>query len=86
MTGRDSATLSDALKKIKNIHPVLSKAFNQLYGYTSDASDVRHSLIDEESITYADAKFMLVACAAFVSYLKASSIDAQPIIPPDAAR
>jgi hypothetical protein len=86
MTGRDSATLSDALKKIKNIHPVLSKAFNQLYGYTSDASGVRHSLIDEESITYADAKFMLVACAAFVSYLKASSIDAQPIIPPDAAR
>lgn len=86
MTGRDSATLSDALRNIKNIHPVLSKAFNQLYGYTSDASGVRHSLIDEESITYADAKFMLVACAAFVSYLKASSINAQPISPQDAAR
>jgi AbiJ N-terminal domain 4 len=81
LAGRDSATLSDALKQIKNIHPVLAKAFNQLYGYTSDASGVRHSLIDEESITYADAKFMLVACSAFVSYLKASSTDAQPISP-----
>jgi hypothetical protein len=73
ISGKESATLSDALKHIDHIHPVLSKAFNQLYGYTSDASGVRHSLIDEETISYPDAKFMLVACAAFVSYLKASS-------------
>lgn len=71
-SGKESATLADALKKIQNIHPVLSKAFNQLYGYTSDASGVRHSLIDESNITYADAKFMLIACSAFVSYLKAA--------------
>lgn len=71
--GDTSATLGDALKKVRNLHPALSRAFNQLYGYTSDASGVRHSLIDEPNITYADAKFMLVACSAFVSYLKAST-------------
>lgn len=73
VSGNTSATLGDALKKIQNLHPVLSKAFNQLYGYTSDASGVRHSLIDDTNISYADAKFMLVACAAFVSYLKVSA-------------
>lgn len=77
VAGSESSTLADALKKIRNLHPALSKAFNQLYGYTSDASGVRHSLIDEPNITYADAKFMLVACAAFVSYLKVSANNAQ---------
>lgn len=71
-SGKETATLGDALKKIQNVHPALSKAFNQLYGYTSDESGVRHSLIDESNITYADAKFMLVTCSAFVSYLKVS--------------
>ncbi|MDO9054000.1 MAG: hypothetical protein Q7U37_08755 [Gallionella sp.] len=73
VSGNKSATLGDALKKIQNLHPVLSKAFNQLYGYTSDASGVRHSLVDDANISYADAKFMLVVCAAFVSYLKVSA-------------
>lgn len=72
VSGNRSATLGDALKKIQSLHPVLSKAFNQLYGYTSDASGVRHALSDDSTITYADAKFMLVACSAFVSYLKVS--------------
>ena len=69
LTGNKSATLGDALKKVDNLHPSMSKAFDKLYGYTSDASGVRHSLIDEPTITYADAKFMIVTCSAFVSYL-----------------
>jgi len=72
LSGNKSATLGDALKKIKNLHPVMRLAFDKLYGYTSDASGVRHSLIDEPSINYADAKFMLVTCSAFVSYLNTS--------------
>lgn len=73
VTGLPGATLGDALKKVRDIHPAYSKAFGQLYGYTSDASGIRHSLIDEPTVTYADAKFMLVACAAFVSYIKVST-------------
>jgi hypothetical protein len=73
ISGLPSATLGDALKKVRDVHPAFSKAFSVLYGYTSDASGVRHALTDEATVTYADAKFMLVACSAFVSYLKSSA-------------
>ena len=70
LTGNASATLGDALKRVQNLHPAMSRAFSQLYGYTNDASGIRHSLTDEATITYADAKFMLVTCSAFVSFLR----------------
>lgn len=73
VTGNSSATLGDALKRVQNLHPAMSRAFSQLYGYTSDASGIRHSLTDEAAISYADAKFMLVTCSAFVSYLKVTA-------------
>jgi len=73
VTGNASATLGDALKCVRNLHPAMSRAFNQLYGYTSDASGIRHSLTDVTAISYADAKFMLVTCSAFVSYLKVTT-------------
>lgn len=73
VTGNSSATLGDALKRVKNLHPAMSGAFSKLYGYTNDASGIRHALTDEEKITYSDAKFMLVACSAFVSFLKLSA-------------
>ena len=73
ITGNSKATLGDALKRIQSLHPSFSKAFQSLYGYTSDASGIRHALVEESAVSYADAKFMLVTCAAFVSYLKVSS-------------
>lgn len=73
VTANPSATLGDALKRVQNLHPAMSKAFSSLYGYTNDASGIRHSLTDEATITYADAKFMLVTCSAFVSYLKVAA-------------
>jgi hypothetical protein len=69
VTGNPSATLGEALKKVQNLHPAMARAFAQLYGYTNDSSGIRHSLTDEATISYADAKFMLVTCSAFVSYL-----------------
>ena len=73
VTGNSSATLGDALKRVPNLHPAMLRAFGQLYGYTSDASGIRHSLTEEATISYADAKFMLVTCSAFVSYLKVAA-------------
>lgn len=68
------STLGDALKVIKkgkNIHPSLEAAFEKLYGYTSDASGIRHAgQIGGESATFDEAKFMIVACSGFVNYLK----------------
>ena len=73
LTGHASATLGDALKGVQNLHPAMSRAFRHLYGYTNDASGIRHSLTVEATITYADAKFMLVTCSAFMSFLKVAA-------------
>lgn len=72
--GNDSVTLAPALKIIEEkhkIHGALRSAFNALYGYTSDAGGIRHSLItDDIIVNMEDAKFMLVSCSAFINYLK----------------
>ena len=73
VTSMKTATLGDALKKVTDLHPALQKGFLALYGFTSDASGIRHSLLEESNLTYADAKFMLAACSSFVSYLRSSA-------------
>lgn len=73
IAGKPSATLNDALiviKKKKEIHPALEGALIKLYAYTSDEKGIRHALTEAAAKpTYADAKFMLVNCSAFTSYL-----------------
>ena len=74
ITEDNKATLGQALKKLDEkvvLHPALKKAFDSLCGYTSDADGIRHALLDESNLEFEDAKFMLVACSAFVNYLKA---------------
>jgi len=81
ITGQSKATLSKALNtlgKDKKIHEGLKSGFNSIYGYTSDADGIRHSMDSESNITAADAKFFLVSCCSFINYLKA-------IIPSDLA-
>ena len=71
ISGEDKSTLGNALKKLENVvntHPALNKAFQALYGYTSDADGIRHALLEEDKLDFEDAKFMLVACTAFVNY------------------
>lgn len=65
-------TLSAALKELKKkvtIHPALERSLNALYGYTSDEDGIRHSLLETSTVTFSDAKFMLVTCSAFANYL-----------------
>ncbi len=67
-----SGGLDDALttlgQKIR-IHPAMRAGFLSLYGYTSDAGGIRHALLDQPTIDFDEAKFMLVSCSAFVYYL-----------------
>lgn len=74
LTNDKSATLGKALKVIESkykIHTALKNAFSALYGYTSDSGGIRHSLLEDDiEVTMEDAKFMLVACSAFINYLK----------------
>jgi hypothetical protein len=72
ISGRSDATLREALKLIdsrKPMHEAFKQALLKLYGYTSDAEGVRHALLDETGVDEADARFMIVACSAFVTYL-----------------
>jgi hypothetical protein len=72
-------TLGEALKKVEGkvaIHPALKKGFSNLYGYTSDASGIRHALLDESNLAFEDAKYMLISCSAFINYLASKSAKA----------
>jgi hypothetical protein len=72
LIAKDDATLGKALKKVGEkvpLHPALEGAFSKLYGYTSSAEGIRHSLMEQSDLDFADAKFMLVSCSAFVNYL-----------------
>ena len=69
---KNSDSLSGALDKIKgkiNLHSALEKGFKQIYGYTSDASGIRHALMDNTKCEFEDAKYMLISCSAFINYL-----------------
>lgn len=73
LTKDKHATLGSALKELAQngitIHPAFKQSINTLYGYTSDASGIRHCLTGASSVGFAEAKYMLVACSAFCNYL-----------------
>ncbi len=58
----------DALAAKAEIHGALKAAIKQLYGYTSDADGIRHAIMEQANVGFDEAKFMLVACAAFVNF------------------
>ena len=72
-TSGKQATLGNAIKKLKgagvHIHPAMERAFDALYGYTSDENGIRHGGMDFQAVPAEDAKYMLVSCSAFVNYL-----------------
>jgi hypothetical protein len=76
VAGTTGNGVADALNRISEktpIHGALKKSFKSLYGYTSDESGIRHSLLEEGNVGYEEAAFMLVACSAFASFLMAKS-------------
>lgn len=70
----------DEIKEKLKIHPALEKGFKQIYGYTSDADGIRHSITKETTCDIEDAKFMLVSCSAFINYLIAKANKAEIVI------
>ena len=77
ITGK--TTLGDALKVLDKkglqLSNMLKTAFEKLYVYTNDkATGIRHALMDEKDAPGFDkAKFMVVACSAFVNYINAKN-------------
>lgn len=72
ITGEKSGGIDKALAKLSeqaSLHPVLKIALSKLYAYTSDEGGIRHAMLETENVGFAEAKFMLVACSAFVNFV-----------------
>jgi len=69
-------TLGKLVKKLEteiDLHPALGKAFESLYGYTSDEDGIRHAILESAKVDFEDAKFFLVVCSAFVNFVTAKT-------------
>jgi hypothetical protein len=80
LCGDQNADLGRALAKLDKqyqFHPVLRQAIEKLYGWTGDASGVRHA--EKEAPKgkpgKAEAELALVTCSAIANYLIAASIE-----------
>jgi hypothetical protein len=73
LTTEKHLDLSGALKEFVRAHPIhgaLVKGLDALYGYTSNEHGLRHALLEADAkVGFPEAKFMIVACAAFMNYL-----------------
>jgi hypothetical protein len=72
ISGSNSQGLSGALNQLSqkiSIHSALKKGFIKLYGYSSDENGIRHAILKQSNIDFAEAKYMIVSCSAFVNYL-----------------
>jgi hypothetical protein len=74
ITGDPKETLGKALEELEKtqkieLHENLKKAFKHLYWYTSDSQGIRHGLVGKADLDVEDARFMLIACSAFINYL-----------------
>lgn len=72
LSGEPRVEFGKGLRLLGNLIPVhgaFLAGLGSLYGFTSDASGIRHALNESPTVDAADAKFMLVICAAFLVYL-----------------
>jgi hypothetical protein len=58
-----------ALEQKTKIHGSLRVGFEKMYGYTSDENGIRHGMLDDPNVGFAETKYMIVACSAFSNYL-----------------
>lgn len=74
VAGLEKPDLDKALDIIATdygFHTAFKRSLSSLFGYTSDAEGIRHALMDRQTLSYDDAKFMVVSCSTFVNYLRA---------------
>ena len=63
-------TLGAAIKKLDaDMDPALKIGLEKIYGWTNNDDGIRHAMMEEPRVAVEEARFMLVACSAFVNYL-----------------
>lgn len=70
----NTSTLDNALKYLEtkvSMQSQFKEAIKKLYHYTNDGTTgIRHALMEDSNTPdFADAKYMLVVCSAFINYL-----------------
>ena len=76
INGARGGGLPDALNILAariDLHPSLKLGLEKLYGYTSDKDGVRHAIFGQSRVDETDARFMIVTCSAFVTFLIAKA-------------
>jgi len=72
-TVTQESTLGAGLARLEGagltIHPALKGSWSKMYGWVSDADGIRHAGLRGADVDQALAKYVLVTCSAFVSYL-----------------
>jgi len=70
-------TVAQALNGLDNtnveLHEKMKDGFKHLYWWTCDQAGIRHAMMDQSTVDFEDALFMLVSCSAFVNYLVAKA-------------
>lgn len=72
----DSQGLAGALAELGKkvpLHGAFRAGLLSLYGYTSDEGGIRHAMLEEPNVGYDEAKYMAVACSAFVNFIAAKA-------------
>ncbi len=72
----DSQGLAGALAELEKkvpLHRAFRASLLSLYGYTSDEHGIRHAMLEESNVGYDEAKYMAVACSAFVNFIAAKA-------------
>lgn len=77
-------TLGDGLSELERrgfpMHGAFKSALAMLYGFTSDADGIRHGKTGEGlAANGPNARFLLVACSAFVNFLLSASDQPAPL-------
>lgn len=78
ITGKN--TLGEALSELNNkgiyIPNVLKQGFDKIYAWTNGNDGIRHALMeDANTVGMAEAYFMLIACSAFINYMKMKQVN-----------
>lgn len=67
-----AGALAELSKKV-SLHGAFKAGLLSLYGYTSDEGGIRHAMLEEPNVGYDEAKYMAVACSAFVNFIAAKA-------------
>ena len=71
LTGQERYDLGKCLKELKlKVNKQFKNGMSTLYGWTSSEDGIRHAYTGEEiDSDFAEAKYMLVSCSAFINYI-----------------